>query len=89
MASAATTISLGARNKLIYFEGGAAGAIATDLRFHCAYIKAADGCHTQATKASARVFQELTGRPWKERFDTLMATSPETVISISLQEIMS
>ncbi|MFE3837764.1 hypothetical protein [Pseudogemmobacter sonorensis] len=87
-ASAATVIALAARQKLEYLPDSYVPDVGTELLFHCAYMAGNSYCDEFATRRSARVLGEITGKPEQEWFDLMMATTPDTVVRVGLEEIL-
>lgn len=86
-ASAATVISLGARQRLYFVSDASGPGLGSQLLFHCAYISA-DACDERGTRRSAEILEKLTRRSADEWYEVLMSTTPDTVVRISVEEIL-
>lgn len=88
-ASAATIISLGARNTVRFVEGAGARFRGTELLFHCAYIPGKDICDESGTLWAAETLAKYTIRNLDTWFKFLMEkTTPATVERILLRDLI-
>ena len=88
-ASAATVISLGAKNQVTFGEASQ-NYRGTQLLFHCAYIQGETVCDGQATKILSEALASFTRRTADDWYSFLMEeTTPDTVEPVRMFSLLS